>query len=94
MTEQSKTETQVAALNAPTTLRRDATPTFFADGLFGGFIESGVVRLELLGRHLDLDSKSISSALIGRLVMPADRFAKFVAALSELAKQTHPPKAG
>jgi hypothetical protein len=95
MTEQSKTNaTQVTALDVPTTLRRDATPTLFADGLLGGSIESGVVRLELLARHLDPDSKSLSSALIGRLVMPADRFATFVAALSELVKQTHAPKAG
>jgi hypothetical protein len=56
--------------------------------LLGGSIESGVVRLELLARHLDADSKSLSAALVGRLVMPADNFAKFVAALVELAKRT------
>jgi hypothetical protein len=69
-------------------LRRDATPTLFADGLLGGSIEAGVVRLELLARHLDPESKSLSPALIGRLVMPAANFATFVAALAELVKQT------
>lgn len=69
-------------------LRRDATPTLFADGLLGGSIESGVVRLELLARHLDPESKSLSPALVGRVVMPEANFATFVAALTELVKQT------
>jgi hypothetical protein len=74
------------------TIRRDSTPTLFADGLLGGSIESGVVRLELLARHLDADSKSLSAALVGRLLMPADKFATFVAALVELAKRTEATK--
>ena len=73
-------------------VRRDNTPTIFADGLLGSSIRSGVVRLELLARHLDPDNRSISPALVGRLVMPADRFAVFVAALLDLAKKTHAPK--
>jgi hypothetical protein len=102
MTEQSKagkdlkprkgSETQIMASDAPMTVRRDTTPTIFADGLLGGSIESGVIRLELLARHLDPDSKSISAALVGRLVMPADKFATFVAALLDLAKKTHAAK--
>jgi hypothetical protein len=70
-------------------VRRDATPTLFVDGLLGGSIEAGVVRLELLARHLDPESKSLNSVLVGRLVMPFDRFPTFVAALSELVKKTH-----
>ena len=50
---------------------------------------AGVVRLELLARHLDPESKSLSPVLVGRLVMPADRFTAFVAALVELVKKTH-----
>jgi hypothetical protein len=78
----------------PITIRRDSTPTLFADGLLGGSIESGVVRLELLARQLDPESKSLSSALVGRLVMPADKFAGFVAALTELVTKIHATKAG
>jgi hypothetical protein len=74
-------------------IRRDSTPTLFADGLLGGSIESGVVRLELVARHLDADSKSLSSALVGRLLMPSDKFATFVAALVELVKKTEATKA-
>ena len=70
------------------TTRRDSTPTLFADGLLGGSIESGVVRLELVARHLDADSKSLSAALVGRLLMPADKFPTFVAALVELVKKS------
>jgi hypothetical protein len=80
------------ASGAPMTVRRDTTPTIFADGLLGGSIESGVIRLELLARHLDSDSKSISPALVGRLVMPAENFATFVAALLDLAKKTRAAK--
>jgi hypothetical protein len=74
-------------------LRRDATPTLFADGLLGGSIESGVVRLELLARHFDPESKSLSPALVGRVVIPEANFATFVAALAELVKQTAGTKA-
>jgi hypothetical protein len=94
MTEQSKAGKDhkpgkaSVAPDAPMTVRRDTTPTIFADGLLGGSIESGVIRLELLARHLDSDSKSISPALVGRLVMPAANFATFVAALLDLAKKT------
>jgi hypothetical protein len=95
MTDESKTkkadQTQVIASDAPT-VRRDVTPTIFADGMLGGSIESGVVRLELLARHLDPESKSLSAVLVGRLVMPADRFATFVAALVELVKKTQATK--
>jgi hypothetical protein len=91
MTDEPKTkkadQTQVMATDAPTAIRRDVTPTIFADGLLGGSIESGVVRLELLARHLDSETKSLNAALVGRLVMPADRFAAFVAALLELVKK-------
>ena len=80
------------ASDIPTPLRRDSTPTLFADGLLGGSIESGVVRLELLARQLDAESKSMSSALVGRLVMPAERFAAFVAALTEIVKKTQTAK--
>jgi hypothetical protein len=83
---------QILASGAPVTIRRDATPTIFADGLLGGSIESGVVRLELLARHLDPESKSISSAVVGRLVIPAERFAIFVAAVLDLANKTHATK--
>jgi hypothetical protein len=86
MTEQQQTG------DAPTVVRRDNTTTIFADGLLGGSIESGVVRLELLARQLDPDTNSISPALVGRLVMPADRFAVFVAALLDLAKRTQAVK--
>ena len=79
--------------DAAMVVRRDNTTTIFADGLLGGSIESGVVRLELLARQLDPDTKSISPALVGRLVMPADRFAVFVAALLDLAKKTQAVKA-
>jgi hypothetical protein len=96
MTDESKTnkadQAQVIASGAPMAIRRDVTPTIFADGLLGGSIESGVVRLELLARHLDPESQSISAALVGRLVMPADKFATFVAALLELVKKTHAAK--
>jgi hypothetical protein len=83
---------QILASDAPLTIRRDTTPTIFADGLLGGSIESGVVRLELLARHLDPGNKSISSAVVGRLVIPAERFASFVAALLDLANKTHATK--
>lgn len=102
MTEQSKaekiptprkdSENQIMASDAPASIRRDVTPTIFADGLLGGSIESGVVRLELLARHLDSETKSISPAVVGRLIMPADKFAIFVAALLDLAKKTHATK--
>jgi hypothetical protein len=65
------------------------TPTLFADGLLGGSIESGVVRLELVARHLDADSKSLSPAVVGRLLIPADKFATFVAGLVELVKKSN-----
>jgi len=87
MTDQPKVQ-ENARPDGPNRLRRDATPTLFADGLLGGSIESGVVRLELLARHFDPDSKSLSAALVGRIVMPQANFATFVAALAELAKQT------
>ena len=94
MTKQSKNtdEPQVMASDIPTSIRRDSTPTLFADGLLGGSIESGVVRLELLARQFDTESKSLSSALVGRLVMPAEKFAAFVAALTEIVKKTHTDK--
>src|SRR4051812_35093290 len=87
-------ETQMMASDVPMTIRRDSTPTLFADGLLGGSIESGVVRLELLARQLDPESKLLSSALVGRLVMPAVKFATFVAALTELVTKIHAVKAG
>ena len=80
------------ASDIPAPLRRDSTPTLFADGLLGGSIESGVVRLELLARQFDAESKSLSSALVGRLVMPAEKFAAFVAALTEIVKKTNTAK--
>jgi hypothetical protein len=94
MTEQSKNtdEPQVMAADIAATIRRDSTPTLFADGLLGGSIESGVVRLELLARQFDPESKSLSSALVGRLVMPAEKFATFVAALAEIVKKTNAAK--
>src|SRR4051812_30301704 len=67
MTNQTKPGSEVQGSEASVTTRRDSTPTLFADGLLGGSIESGVVRLELLARHLDPDSKSLSAALVGRL---------------------------
>lgn len=90
MTNQSKNtdEPQVIASDIPASIRRDCTPTLFADGLLGGSIESGVVRLELLARQFDPESKSLSSALVGRLVMPAEKFAIFVAALTEIVTKT------
>jgi hypothetical protein len=93
MPNQSKTDDkQVVNSGAPAMIRRDATQTIFADGLLGGSIEAGVVRLELLARHLDPESKTLSPALVGRLVMPAENFATFVAALLDLAKKTSPAK--
>src|SRR3954467_11877197 len=93
MQNQSKSgEAQIVTSDTSMTARRDSTPTIFADGLLGGSIESGVVRLALLARHLDADSKSLSAALVGRLLMPADKFATFVAALVELVKRTEASK--
>jgi len=94
MTKQAKNtdEPQVMASDVATTIRRDSTPTLFADGLLGGSIESGVVRLELLARQFDAESKSLSSALVGRLVIPAEKFATFVAALTEIVKKTNAAK--
>ena len=80
------------ASDIPAPLRRDSTPTLFADGLLGGSIESGVVRLELLARQFDAESKSLSSVIVGRLVMPTEKFAAFVAALTEIVKKTHTAK--
>ncbi|HEV7881285.1 hypothetical protein [Bradyrhizobium sp.] len=95
MTEQSKNtnEPQSAASDIPANIRRDSTPTLFADGLLGGSIESGVVRLELLARQFDAESRSLSSAIVGRLVMPAEKFATFVAALTEIVKKANAAKA-
>lgn len=94
MTEQpTKTESLVAPSDVPMVIRRDSTPTLFADGLLGGSIESGVVRLELLARQFDSESKSLNSALVGRLIMPAEKFATFVAALTEIIKKTQPASA-
>jgi hypothetical protein len=93
MTNQTKSGgSEVQGSEASMTTRRDSTPTLFADGLLGGSIESGVVRLELVARHLDADSKSLSAALVGRLLMPADKFPTFVAALVELVKKTEAAK--
>jgi hypothetical protein len=93
MTKQSKTdEPGILASDIPLAIRRDSTPTLFADGLLGGSVESGVVRLELLARQFDPESKSLNSALVGRLVMPAEKFAAFVAALTEIVKKTHAAK--
>jgi len=80
-------EPQVTASSAPTMLRRDATPTLFADGLLGGSIEAGVVRLELLARQLDPEIKSLSPAVVGRLMMPTEHFRTFVAALVDLSNK-------
>jgi hypothetical protein len=80
-------DNETAASVLPKNLRRDATPTIFADGLLGGSIEGGVVRLELLARHFDIDSKSLSPAVVGRIVMPAESFATFVAALAAIANK-------
>jgi hypothetical protein len=80
-------DNETAASALPKNLRRDATPTIFADGLLGGSIEGGVVRLELLARHFDIDSKSLSAAVVGRLVMPAESFATFVGALAAIANK-------
>ena len=94
MSEQSTTgtnqqsQTQVMASDGAIAVRRDTTPTLFADGLLGGSIESGVVRLELLARHLDPETRSLSPAVVGRLMMPADNFPTFVAALVDLVKKT------
>jgi hypothetical protein len=93
MTNQTKPGgSEVQGSEASMTTRRDSTPTLFADGLLGGSIESGVVRLELVARHLDPDSKSLSAALVGRLLMPTDKFPSFVAALVELVKKTEAAK--
>ena len=86
-----KSQAQAIASDGAIAVRRDTTPTLFADGLLGGSIESGVVRLELLARHLDAETKSLSPAVVGRLVMPADNFPTFVAALVELVKKTKAP---
>ncbi|MBR0850305.1 hypothetical protein JQ543_21350 [Bradyrhizobium diazoefficiens] len=83
----SKDNEAVASV-LPKNLRRDATPTIFADGLLGGSIEADVVRLELLARHFDIDSKSLSPAVVGRIVMPAEGFATFVAALAAIANKS------
>jgi hypothetical protein len=89
MAESSKTNAMHDTASAvPTSLRRDGTPTIFADGLLGGSIEAGVVRLELLARHLDPDTKTLAPALVGRLALPAENFTAFVAALVDLAKKT------
>ena len=90
MADHSTTEQAHAA--TAVTFRRDATPTIFADGLLGGSIEAGVVRLELLARHLDPETRALVPALVGRLVLPAETFANFVAALVELAKKTSAPQ--
>jgi hypothetical protein len=87
MTNQASS-TESAKQDPPSGFRRDATPTLFADGLLGGSVEAGVVRLELLARHFDPESKSLSPALVGRIVMPQANLATFVAALVELVKQT------
>jgi hypothetical protein len=92
MTKQAKNTDEPMASNVATTVRRDSTPTLFADGLLGGSIESGVVRLELLARQFDAETNSLSPALVGRLVMPAEKFANFVAALTEIAKKTSADK--
>ena len=89
MTKESKNAADAVTgsdMQAP--IRRDSTPTLFADGLLGGSIESGVVRLELLARQFDAETNAVSAALVGRLVMPAEKFANFVAALTEIAKKT------
>ena len=88
MTTNKSTAAENATPGVSISLRRDATPTLFADGLLGGSIKSGVVRLELLARHFDPESKALSPALVGRVVMPEANFAAFVAALAELVKQT------
>jgi hypothetical protein len=92
MAEQSKTDQPEILASEPAAIRRDSTPTLFADGLFGGSVEAGVVRLELLARHFDPESTSLTATLVGRLVMPAEKFAAFVAALTEIVKQTHAAK--
>jgi hypothetical protein len=89
MTKESKNAAgPVTASDVQAPIRRDSTPTLFADGLLGGSIESGVVRLELLARQFDAETNALSAALVGRLVMPAEKFANFVAALTEIAKKT------
>src|SRR3954453_22513491 len=81
-------DNEAAASALVNNLRRDATPTIFADSLLGGSIEGGVVRLELLARHFDIDSKSLSPAVVGRIVMPAEGFATFVSALAAIANKS------
>jgi len=93
MTKESKNAADpVTASDLQAPIRRDSTPTLFADGLLGGSIESGVVRLELLARQFDAETSSLSAALVGRLVMPSEKFAAFVAALTEIVKKTQPAK--
>lgn len=72
---------------------RDSIPTVFADGLWGGSVTSGVVRMDVFAENFAAGAPSPQPMVVGRLVMPVSRLESFVRGLRELADRLQQGKA-
>ena len=85
METQPKPETQPKS--AAKILKHDAVATLFADGLFSASVTSGVARIELVVDQFDPATGGMQAAIVGRLVMPAEKLEAFARGLGEIVQR-------
>jgi hypothetical protein len=100
MTELSKTkgsaEAKPAAESTKTELRiplHDPVLTLFADGCHAANVIAGCVRLDLFVEHAWSGAQGTQPMVVGRVVMPLERFEQFARGVDALLKKLKDQKA-
>ena len=65
----------------------DPVPTLFADGIHSANVIAGCVRLDLFAEHAWAGAKGTQPMVVGRIVVPLERFAQFARGADVLLKR-------
>jgi hypothetical protein len=71
----------------------DPVPSLFIDGCHGANIIAGCIRLDLFVEHAWAGSKGTQQMVVGRVVVPQERFEVFARGISAIPKKLQDDKA-
>jgi hypothetical protein len=93
-TSEGEGKTEVKA-EQPAQLRiplHDPVPSLFADGCHGANVIAGCVRLDLFVEHAWAGTKGTQQMVVGRVVVPIERFESFARATNLILKKLQDDK--
>ena len=91
-----QTSSSEVRADAPAQLRiplHDPVPSLFADGCHGANVIAGCVRLDLFVEHAWSGGKGTQQMVVGRVVVPLERFETFARGINLIVKKLQEDKA-